>query len=165
MKKLISLLLNIIVLALVIFAVTTFQQRNLLSSDRTAAPYFNLANLEQPTSRVTIAQLQGKRTVLYFFAPWCSICRYSMPNLERAFKAREVNAIAIALDYETPQAVQAFSQELELTMPVLLGSSHTRQDYKVSAYPTYYVLDEELNIISRSMGYSTLLGLKFRAMN
>lgn len=165
MKKLISLLLNITALALIVFVVTMFQQRNLLSSDSTPAPYFNLADSKHTATRFTIAQLQGKHTVLYFFAPWCTICKYSMPNLENAYQSGEINAVAIALDYESPDAVNTFTKDLNLSMPVLLGTSHTRQDYKITAYPTYYVVDENLNIISSSIGYSTAIGLKLRATN
>ncbi|URQ91453.1 TlpA family protein disulfide reductase [Pseudoalteromonas sp. SCSIO 43101] len=165
LKKFISVLKNVVLMAVVVYAVTAFQQRNLLSTDKTPAPYFNLATLNDPTERMTIAQLQGKQTVVYFFAPWCSICRYSMPNLEKSHQQGKLNAIAIALDYQNIAEVKQFTDSLELTMPVLLGSKSTGQDYKISAYPTYYVIDEQLAITARSMGYSTELGLRMRTLD
>ncbi|MEC8138728.1 MAG: TlpA disulfide reductase family protein [Pseudomonadota bacterium] len=165
LKKFISVLKNVVLMAVVVYAVTAFQQRNLLSTDKTPAPYFNLATLKDPTERMTIAQLQGKQTVVYFFAPWCSICRYSMPNLEKAHQQGKLNAIAIALDYQNIAEVKQFTDSLELTMPVLLGSKSTGQDYKISAYPTYYVINEQLAITAHSMGYSTELGLRMRTLD
>lgn len=164
LKKFFSVIKTAVLIVVVFYAVTTFQQRNLLSTDKTPAPYFNLATLEDPTQRISIAQLQGKQTVVYFFAPWCSICRYSMPNLETAHQQGKLNAIAIALDYQNIDEIKQFTDSLQLTMPVLLGSRNTGKDYKVSAYPTYYVIDEQLTITARSMGYSTELGLRLRTL-
>lgn len=162
LKKIVALTKNLLLMAIILYAVTLFQQRNLLPTDQTPAPYFNLATLDNPQQRVTIADLKGTNTVLYFFAPWCSICRYSMPNLEKAYQQGELNAIAIALDYENIDEITQFTDSLDLTMPVLLGTRYTGQDYKVSAYPTYYVINEQLAITAHSMGYSTELGLRIR---
>lgn len=162
MKKTTQLLLNIGILVVLFYAVTGFQERNLLKSDDTPAPYFNLAKLNPSSERLSIAKLQGQKTVVYFFAPWCSICRYSMPNLEEAYKADKVNAIAIALGYKSKHAVMRFATDLNLSMPVLLGTTGTQNSYKISAYPTYYIIDEQLHIVGRAMGYSTELGIMLR---
>ena len=57
---------KLLLMAIIVYAVTLFQQRNLLPTDHTPAPYFNLATLDNPQQRVTIADLQGTNTVLYF---------------------------------------------------------------------------------------------------
>ncbi len=88
-----------------------------------------------------------------------------MPNLETAYQQGKLNAIAIALDYQSIAEVKQFTDSLDLTMPVLLGSKSTGQDYKISAYPTYYVIDEQLAITAHSMGYSTELGLRMRTLD
>jgi thiol-disulfide isomerase/thioredoxin len=165
MKKVTGLLLNIIMLVVVFFVVTTYQQRNLLSSDSSPAPYFNLPVLNDSEQRIDIAMLKGNTTVVYFFAPWCTICRYSMPNLEAALVDSNINAIGIALDYKNEQAVAQFVSELKLTMPILLGDKNTQSNYKISAFPTYYVIDQQLRITARSMGYSSQLGITIRAQN
>lgn len=158
MKK---ILLQIIVIAIVFFAVSAFQQRNLLSTDHTPAPYFALTQLNEQ-GRYSIKELQGQTTVVYFFAPWCSICKVSMPNLQSAMDDGDINAVAVALDYQSEQQVQDFVADLSLSMPVLLGSAQTAKQYKISAFPTYYVIDESLRITARSMGYSSELGIKYR---
>ena len=45
-----------------------------------------------------------------------------MPNLEKAYQQGELNAIAIALDYENIDEITQFTDSLDLTMPVLLGT-------------------------------------------
>lgn len=159
--KIKSFISNILFFSVIFFVITTFQQRNLLSNDQ-PAPYFNLKTL-QTGERVSIKSLQNQQTVVYFFAPWCTVCKLSMPNLDRLAKNGSINAIAIAADYESKQQVQAFVDDLSLSMPVLLADSHTASNYKISAFPTYYVISEDLKIIAKSMGYSTELGLRARS--
>ncbi|TMP38005.1 TlpA family protein disulfide reductase [Pseudoalteromonas rubra] len=155
--------LQLIIFAIVFLAVTAYQELGMLADDgQASAPYFSLPVLEQPTQRVSIKSLQGQQSVVYFFAPWCSICRYSMPNLNKLHEAGKVNAVAIALDFENKDAVSAFVDDLSLSMPVLLGNRSTASDYKVKAYPTYYVLSDDLKVVERSVGYSSELGIRAR---
>ncbi|QPB83993.1 redoxin domain-containing protein [Pseudoalteromonas rubra] len=159
----IKTILQLIIFAIVFLAITAYQELGMLADDGKApAPYFSLPLLEQPTQRVTIKSLQGQQSVVYFFAPWCSICRYSMPNLNKLHEQGKVNAVAIALDFDNPDAVSSFVEDLSLSMPVLLGNSHTASDYKVKAYPTYYVLSDDLKVVERSVGYSSELGIRAR---
>nr|WP_273048854.1 hypothetical protein [Pseudoalteromonas sp.] len=90
--------------------------------------------------------------------------RYSMPNLEAVLESSNINAIGIALDYRNPQEVVDFVSDLNLTMPILLGDRHTQSNYKISAFPTYYIINEQLHITARSMGYSSELGIKINAL-
>lgn len=148
---------------LVVFLlINEWQTKDMLSTAETPAPYFSLPKLSQPTERMTIAELQGKKTVIYFFAPWCTVCRYSMPNLEKLYREGSINAVAIALDYQSLEDISTFTADLDLSMPILLGNLNTASNYRISAYPTYYVINPELKVISRAMGYSTEFGLSVR---
>ncbi|CAM3962514.1 hypothetical protein PMAG_a1041 [Pseudoalteromonas mariniglutinosa NCIMB 1770] len=88
-----------------------------------------------------------------------------MPNLEAALLDSDINAVGIALDYKNQHEVIQFVDELKLTMPILLGDKNTKKNYKISAFPTYYVINEQLQITARSMGYSSELGISLRADN
>jgi hypothetical protein len=45
---------------------------------------------------------------------------------------------------------------------VLLGDGRTATDWSVRGFPTYYVIDADGQIHSRSVGYSTLAGMWLR---
>ncbi|PCK30922.1 TlpA family protein disulfide reductase [Pseudoalteromonas piscicida] len=153
---------QVAIIALVFFVVSAFQERNMLSdSQDQVAPSFHLPILDSNQTYSSI-QLRGQQSVVYFFAPWCSVCKLSMPNIDKLHQQGKVNAVAIALDYDSSEAVSEFANSLQLTMPVLLGNKSIAQAYKVKAYPTYYVLDENFTITGRSMGYSTEVGLRAR---
>jgi len=109
-------------------------------------------------------QIQGQKTLLYFFAPWCGICRISMPNLKYLQADNEGLAVyAIALQYDSPEQVSEFIADLDLQVPVLLGNQQMATDYQIQAFPTYYVIDEKGHISAKSLGYSTALGLWLRS--
>ena len=162
MKLIRSIVINCLLIGLVFTAVTVFQQRNLLKADTTPAPYFNLPLLDNTQQRLSIAELKGNTTVVYFFAPWCSICRYSMPNLQAAIADTSTRAIGIALDYQSEKEVKAFVKDLDLDFPILLGNQQIQANYKVTAFPTYYVINKNMQITARSMGYSSELGISLR---
>jgi len=164
-----SILIQIIAAIAIFNLVSMYKESSLLDdSGALPAPYFSLPQLkdnhlaETPTSRIDLSHLKDQKTVLYFFAPWCTICKISMPNLQSQVSDGTVKAIGIALDFENTEEVQSFTKDLGISFPVLLGNHQIRQNYQIQAYPTYYVIDENLKISARSMGYSTSLGLSLR---
>ncbi len=147
---------------------SAYQERDLLDeSGEQQAPNFVLPLLHPTVDSDThsLQQLKGKTSIIYFFAPWCNVCRFSMPNLETIYQKGQINAVAVALDYQSKQQVEAFADKLGLTLPIVLGNQQMALDYKIKGYPTYYVLDSELKITERSVGYSSQLGLQYRLNN
>ena len=152
---------SIIVLVLILFS--WFQNRGTLAADNTMAPDFTLQSLTGET--IQLSELKGKKVLIYFFAPWCSICHMSGGNLNALRKARtkdELEILVIGLSYEFEGEIQDFANELELNMPVLYGEERLMEDYKIKGFPTYFVIDEKGRVIHRSVGYSTELGMRLR---
>jgi thiol-disulfide isomerase/thioredoxin len=105
----------------------------------------------------------GSVGVVYFFAPWCGVCRHSISNLDQQVQDGSIDwATAIALDYGSVQEVAEFVATTGIGMPVLLGSELTAKDWEIRGFPTYFVIDANGNISSRSVGYSTAIGLRLR---
>lgn len=132
--------------------------------------------IDQPAPETVLAMLDGSGVrsainagevgVVYFFAPWCFYCRTSIGNLdELVAEGRVAWGVVVALDYVNTLEVQEFIDETEVSLPVLMGNPKTASDWSVTAFPTYYVIDAEGRISSRSVGYSTKLGMWLRAIN
>ena len=99
-------------------------------------------------------------TLLYFFAPWCGVCKVSMPNLNDLKRNMpDVNIQAVALDYESQEDVKAFVKKHHIEVPVAYGNDELRRLWHVEAYPSYFVIDEDQTIRFRSVGYSSELGM------
>lgn len=145
------------IVAVVFLGMTAWQERNLLANDRPAVN-FDLPILESTNTQPLFTP--GKQTLVYFFAPWCSICKLSISNLSAV--ADDVNTVAVALDYQSINEITDFVGDQEVEVPVLLGNKLVGQSYKISAFPTYYLIDTKGNIAEKSMGYSSSLGLRWR---
>lgn len=107
----------------------------------------------------------NKKTIIYFFAPWCQICHLSIENLEEFYlENQNYNVIAVALDYTNVDAVSAFSNQHQLTFPIALGNEKIKQQFNVSGYPSYYVIDKNNIIVQKSLGYSSKVGMYIRTL-
>ncbi len=88
-----------------------------------------------------------------------------MPNLQKLYagSGEQLQVLAVALDYANKDAVLEFTDRHDFTFPVLLGTLREAADYRIRGFPTYYVIDAQGRVQQRSVGYSTLLGLKLRS--
>lgn len=153
-----SLLIHLIAVVLIVQLVAWVRERSLLPANAQAPMFYHPSLQHGWLSR---DDLLGKPTVLYFFAPWCGICKYSMPNLE-ALQRDGWNIVAVALSYQDRDEVQDFVADLNLSMPVLLGNDQLLQDYQIRGFPTYYVLNEQGQVQRKSFGWSSRIGLELR---
>ena len=107
----------------------------------------------------------GKSLVLYFFAPWCQVCHVSIGNLQAIYESNpELDVIAVALDFSDSSEVERFTKRHKLTFPIVLGDMALRESLQVPGYPSYYVMNEQNVITSKSIGYSTELGIYLRSL-
>ncbi len=148
------------ILILIFLAVSAWQNRNLLGEGESVAEGNQvLISLDGET---TIMQPDGEKpTVVYFFAPWCHICKASIGNLEYVDSSR-FHVLRIALDYESEQEVREFVADAGIDAPVYLGNDALQAKYNITGFPTYYLLDKEYAVTDRAMGYSSAAGLKVR---
>jgi peroxiredoxin len=159
-----SFLLNAALIVAVFVGVMAFQQRNMLPADRQAAP--GLRGTTLAGEAYDLANAEGRSVLVYFFAPWCKICGASAGNLNRMHRWRnpeEFEVVAVALDWESAEDVRAYAERHELAMPVLLADRSIGRQWQIYAYPSYYVLDGQHRIARRDIGYSSQLGLWWRA--
>ena len=155
-----SLLFDAALIVAIFVAISAWQTRN-LPNDENRPP---LAAAWLDDMRAESVIVPGEVGVIYFFAPWCFYCKKSIDNLDGlAANGQIAWARAVALDYGSVDQVREFIRDTGVSLPVLLGDAETGADWQVRAYPTYFVIDESGAIASRSVGYSTYLGLKTRA--
>ena len=106
----------------VFFAVSAWQSRNLLGTDRVPAPSLSAVTLDG--DRYDLATSSGKPVLVYFFAPWCAFCSASADNVVRLRKLRDeagLDIIAVALDWQSRDEVREYASDHELNVPVLLA--------------------------------------------
>ena len=163
LKQRAGLFLNVLFFVAVFVAISTFQARNMLSTSSMEAPALSGPLLRGGSYDIGAA---GDRPVLvYFFAPWCKFCAVSSDNLTRLRRLRDddsLEILTVALDWQDRDEVRNYVDRHKLDLPVVLGDTQIAQDWRVYAFPTYYVLDSERRIRRRDLGYSTQFGLWWR---
>lgn len=164
LRKHSGILINALVIVAVFVGVSAYQARNMLPTSAEPAPSLDLATLDGGNFSLDTAG--GRPALVYFFAPWCTWCKVSSDNLTRLRRWRdedELEIVSVALDWQSIDEVRAYAERHELNIPVVLGDVETAKNWKVYAFPTYYVLDSERRIRRRDIGYSTQLGLWWRS--
>lgn len=154
-----SLAFDVVLIMLAFTLIHGWQTRDLPNDVHT--PSLELAWLDDMTAETI--WVAGETGVIYFFAPWCFYCRYSIDNLDELVASGDLAwARAVALDYGNLDEVRGFISETGVNLPILLGSPQTLQDWRIQAFPTYFVIDGDGKIVSRSVGYSSKIGLRAR---
>jgi thioredoxin-related protein len=159
----------------ILFSIGLWQNRNLLpTGNESFAPGYDLPTLDNPElihighqDNIHQKNIQPK-TILFFFAPWCTVCSLNADNINMLLKTnnntQEVRILAVALAYESIETVRQYVRDHDLNVPVLLGTDQLQEAYKISAFPTFYILDERGAIKHQATGYTTFLGLLARKL-
>ncbi len=162
-KKYSGLLLNLLFFVAVVFGVSAFQTRNMLPTESTAIPL--LAGPLLDGGDYDLANVGTRPTLVYFFAPWCKFCAASSDNVTRLRRLRDeesLEILVVALDWKDRDEVQQYVNRHKINSPVLLGDADIMTNWKIYAFPTYYVIDASGKLSRRDVGYSTQLGLLWR---
>ena len=155
-----ALIFDVAVILVIFLTIHLWQTRDMPA--RGPAPHTVLTLLDGSGSYPAVQP--GTSGVVYFFAPWCFYCRKSIGNLDRLVADGSVAwGTAVALDFRDAREVEEFVDQTRISLPVLMGDSLTAQQWSVRAFPTYFVIDARGRISSRSVGYSTTMGLLARA--
>ncbi len=154
-----ALAFDVALLILAFVLINAWQTRDLPATGPT--PPLELAWLDD--MRADSEMVTGQTGVIYFFAPWCFYCRHSIGNLDALVASGKVSwARAVALDYTSLDEVRGFIAQTGVHLPVMLGNAKTSQNWHIRGFPTYFVIDGQGRIVSRSVGYSSKLGLQSR---
>ena len=99
--------------------------------------------------------------LVHFWATWCPVCRLELGTIDSL--AKDYPVITVAMEDTAAAEILGYMQEHDVTFPVLHDpqASLARQ-YGVQAVPTSFVVDEQGQIRSATVGYTTELGLRLR---
>lgn len=154
---------DLLLIALLVFAVGAWQARTLLPTG-TPLPFDELELYDG--GRMAVEELKGKPTLIVLWAPWCGVCAAEADNVVRVGRwlGGRANVVTMALDYQTLESVGQFIDKHDVQSPVMLGDRELAESLGVRAYPSLYVLNKEGKIKHRATGYTTTLGMLWRAL-
>lgn len=166
-KNLRKWLIELFVVFGILAAISMYLVKDMLAVEE-RVPVLSLPELSAVTQNSTAmtpvqtTQWQNSdKTLIYFFAPWCSICSVSMKGLA-LLPDTDAQIVVVALDWQNTEEVKQFIDRVGYKGTVLLGSRETQAAYQIDAYPSYYVVDNSGTVIHRDRGFTTPPGLFLR---
>ena len=123
------------------------------SAERAPASSFVLLD----GSTLSSAQLQGKVSLVNFWATSCTTCVAEMPELVATynkFKGRGYETLAVAMSYDPPSYVVNFAQTRQLPFKVAIDNTGAvaREWGDVKLTPTTFLVNKRGEIVKRFVG-------------
>lgn len=111
---------------------------------------------------VTLAKLSEEKPVLlYFWASWCSVCRFTTPDVARLHR-EGVNVMTIALRSGSEADVARWLTRKNVTFPVINDASgEISRRWEISVTPTLVIVSKG-EVVSTTSGWTSYWGMKLR---
>jgi peroxiredoxin len=108
-------------------------------------------------SQTSTAQLQGKVTLVNFWATSCTTCVAEMPEIVATYnkyKDKGYETLAVAMSYDPPAYVVNFSESRRLPFKVAIDNTgaNAKAWGDVKLTPTTYLLNKRGEIVKRYVG-------------
>lgn len=123
--------------------------------DVKAAPAVTFQTIKGET--IALGELRGKVVLVNFWATDCPVCIKEMPQLidtHKRFQARGYETVAVAMWYDPPNRVVAFSEQRALPFKVAFDpvGEHAKAFGDLTLTPTTFVIDKRGNMVYRVVG-------------
>lgn len=103
---------------------------------------------------------QDRPLLIYVWATWCSICRYTTPAVNRLAEEGG-NVVSIAMRSGDDAKLARWVEKKQLKMPVINDENGAlSQQWQVSVTPTLVLVSS--NVVSTTTGWTSYWGLKVR---
>ncbi|MDN8599797.1 protein disulfide oxidoreductase [Citrobacter sp. S2-9] len=111
---------------------------------------------------VTLAKLSDEKPVLlYFWASWCGVCRFTTPDVARLHQ-EGVNVMTIALRSGSEADVSRWLTRKNVTFPVINDASgEISRRWEISVTPTLVIVSKG-EVVSTTSGWTSYWGMKLR---
>ncbi len=145
-----------------VFLTVSHLQTQKLVPDDSPAPELVLRDLDGKTVR--LADFQGKRVLVHFWATWCGVCQHEVGalNATQAALGPDEVLLTVVADGDNKAAVQKFASEKGAKYPILLGNDEIVRRFHVSMFPTSYYVTPEGIIDAATVGMSTRWAMQAR---
>ncbi len=138
--------------------IETFDAETLLASAGDGrregfGPPFALPDLHGDTVR--LSQLEGKVTLINFWASWCDPCREEFPHMAQLYSEfpRGDFAIAAISDDVDHGKMLDFVRRFQPPFPILVGGGRMKERYHYRGLPYSVLLDRRGRVIERIFGF------------
>ncbi|MFM5213034.1 protein disulfide oxidoreductase [Aeromonas hydrophila] len=149
----------LLLMALVISTLLDLWRSPTLPAGAMEAPF----TLQDGTTTSLAEQSRGKPLLVYYWASWCGVCRFTTPTVEQLWQQGE-NVLTVALRSGSDDQLRAGMAKKGLAFPTHndeRGALAAR--WQVGVTPTFLIIKDG-TLVSSTTGWSSWLGLKARLL-
>jgi len=120
----------------------------------TIAPNWDLVSLSH--EKISLQQLKGQLVLIDFFYKNCFNCLQAMPvlqSLNDKYKNKGLRIIGIDPFDKNENELNTFLKKRGINYSIVLSGKETAKAYRVSGYPTLYLVDKSGKIVFLQVGY------------
>lgn len=112
--------------------------------------------------QVDLAALSADRPMLlYIWATWCGICRYTTPAVDEMAE-QGANVMTLAMRSGDDQELTRYLQKRQLSMPVINDArGNLARQWQVGVTPTLVVISKG-KVVTATTGWTSAWGMKLR---
>ncbi|MEA2107588.1 MAG: redoxin domain-containing protein [Bacteroidota bacterium] len=108
---------------------------------------------------ISLNELDSKLILLQFTSVSCGPCRVSVPFLNgllAEYPNEQVAIIAIECTAKSVRAIKHYREVNEIKYPLLKSNDEVKENYQVSSFPVFYLMDENREVVHVSKGYADM---------
>lgn len=127
-----------------------------LLSNGALAPDWELKTYND-NKAIFLSKLKGQVILLDFWIKNCGPCIQSVPHLnelQNKFKDKNFKLISIN-SYDSKEDINWFCNKHKINYMVLMNGKSVAKEYRVSGFPTFFIIDKSGKIIYSHVGYDT----------
>ena len=147
----------LLLMALVISTLLDLWRSPTLPEGAMSAP----VTLQDGTSTDLATLSQGKPLLVYYWASWCGVCRFTTPTVQQLWQEGE-NVLTVALRSGNAEQLGKGMSKKGLTFPTHNDESgDLAAQWQVGVTPTFLVIKDG-TLVSSTTGWSSKWGLQLR---
>ncbi|WP_204482474.1 protein disulfide oxidoreductase [Aeromonas veronii] len=147
----------LLLLALVISTLLDLWRSPTLPEGAMSAP----VTLQDGTSTDLATLSQGKPLLVYYWASWCGVCRFTTPTVQQLWQEGD-NVLTVALRSGNSEQLGKGMGKKGLTFPTHNDESgELAAQWQVGVTPTFLVIKDG-KLVSSTTGWSSKWGLQLR---
>ncbi len=156
-KKILSVILQLILLLSVYLGIKIYTQRDLVSDTPPALSATLLSGQSFNLSKYHT----NKPLLLHFWATWCPVCKFEQDSIESL--SHDYTVVSIAMQSGDVTILKRYMQAENLTFSVIADEDgQLAARYGVKAVPVSFILNSRGEIVFSEAGYTTGWGLRLR---